>query len=760
VSKSGLPPREVALERKRRQYQAHDINRVLLERNLNYNTMELDGKPLESDLDLMLFDNQDFETFHNDPERWVQKGESRGVPARALRPSVGHGFGMEWIDVVVVGVDEKGYFQVVWQDRVGKTEEEEEDDDGRPKMSLRPRLRVLFDAEDPIVFAERLLFAERARRRAKEKMRHEIFVDCMPNEDVTTLRPEMRRRIADLAKATCKSLRSLSHSEARSMIDEVAMDFCRSMNRMTYTASEKEFVPKNLSLQSDLEIQGVEDLAKSRKLVTQGEDREYTSRLNAERNRGVIPQGTIALQCGRDASGNMITQDFDFASASSHFAFRTLFTQPEIITMLVRIQQQCKSLLDRRVFKLSGSATQSQRLEDFESSQGNHLREFVSYVDKEWIENICNCIMECLSGVSKGWFKIDETDENAYKMSNLRFFFQFVNFMIQDTLRDVVMKSLQEYRDMILRGTAAKSSLNSNTKLAPLFLTHLSFYSSSSFSGHDEKMEKKSVAEDDDKTIKIGYKDTPEKIAKSAIRVIRKALESLEGISQVERRVMNKLFWSSTPTVRAVQYMEPCVQKIVKQIAKHLRDSIVPVNEYKKQYEQYMEFLRVDENEYLTELIAKYVDDDDDDDDDNDDSAKTSSKTESSSSNKKDTLKRYEELSSRLTETQLAKLVVKIKELVVEHSEKAKNLEKTVPAMRHMKMFAVNCSDFRNHLIEKRQKLSSMMLLELAKKNVQATNKLLETYSEIQRSLKRTFTFFFFFSLSLSRLLSPLHAHR
>ena len=61
-----------------------------MERKLDYGKMELDGKPLESDLDLMVFDNRDFETFHEDPKRWIEKGESKEF-GRALRPSVGHG---------------------------------------------------------------------------------------------------------------------------------------------------------------------------------------------------------------------------------------------------------------------------------------------------------------------------------------------------------------------------------------------------------------------------------------------------------------------------------------------------------------------------------------------------------------------------------------------------------------------------------------------------------------------------------------------
>ena len=135
----------------------------------------------------------------------------------------------------------------------------------------------------------------------------------------------------------------------------------------------------------------------------------------------------LGEQDARRESGNeRVVDASEFQRNFNKFSFKSLFTQPEIIRMLELIQIECSSLTNRRIFKLSGSATRSQRLDDFKSSQAKHLNDFVAFVDKEWMENICTCVTSSLSGVSKGWFTIDETDEKNYRMSNLRYFFKFV----------------------------------------------------------------------------------------------------------------------------------------------------------------------------------------------------------------------------------------------------------------------------------------------------------------------------------------------
>lgn len=43
-----------------------------------------------------------------------------------------------------------------------------------------PRIRLLFKAEDPRVFAERIHFALRLRKNAEKQLLWDLTVDCMP----------------------------------------------------------------------------------------------------------------------------------------------------------------------------------------------------------------------------------------------------------------------------------------------------------------------------------------------------------------------------------------------------------------------------------------------------------------------------------------------------------------------------------------------------------------------------------------------------
>ena len=53
-----------------------------------------------------------------------------------------------------------------------------------------PRVMVCFLAEDPFVFARRHADAHRGRARAESLLRYNLYIDCMPTEDVPPLPAE------------------------------------------------------------------------------------------------------------------------------------------------------------------------------------------------------------------------------------------------------------------------------------------------------------------------------------------------------------------------------------------------------------------------------------------------------------------------------------------------------------------------------------------------------------------------------------------
>ena len=78
-----------------------------------------------------------------------------------------------------------------------------------------------------------------------------------------------------------------------------------------------------------------------------------------------------------------------------------------------------------------------------------------------------------------------------------------------------------------------------------------------------------------------------------------KGITSTKNVSQLEKMVMKKLFWSGTPLLETVGENEPPVVELRELIRKAVRQSIIPLKAYAKQYEKYLELFNLDINEYL-----------------------------------------------------------------------------------------------------------------------------------------------------------------
>lgn len=75
----------------------------------------------------------------------------------------------------------------------------------KPVGTWLPRIRLMFCAEDPITFAQRVVDAFELRRKTEILLRYHLYVDCMPTDGVPNLTPEMVERIVKWAKGLKQS---------------------------------------------------------------------------------------------------------------------------------------------------------------------------------------------------------------------------------------------------------------------------------------------------------------------------------------------------------------------------------------------------------------------------------------------------------------------------------------------------------------------------------------------------------------------------
>ena len=64
-----------------------------------------------------------------------------------------------------------------------------------------PRVRLLFMAEDPRVFAQRVGNAFRLRKRTEALLRYNLYIDCMPMDGVGELDQASLKRMVEWAKS-------------------------------------------------------------------------------------------------------------------------------------------------------------------------------------------------------------------------------------------------------------------------------------------------------------------------------------------------------------------------------------------------------------------------------------------------------------------------------------------------------------------------------------------------------------------------------
>ena len=70
----------------------------------------------------------------------------------------------------------------------------------KPLVFWIPRIRLMFCAEDPVNFAERVFKAYELRRNTEILLRYHLYVDCMPTDGVPSLNSETVERIIKWAK--------------------------------------------------------------------------------------------------------------------------------------------------------------------------------------------------------------------------------------------------------------------------------------------------------------------------------------------------------------------------------------------------------------------------------------------------------------------------------------------------------------------------------------------------------------------------------
>ena len=388
----GQVPRRIEVERKKREYSATNIRTMLQTKGVLEKLLDMElrmhlGNELTTPIDdipLHFFDDTE-----NDgrPERvWadlVAQTIGAGLPARAK-------------DFLIYEETKTASYDY----RAGRVTDFDQETCPFPVQfpSREPielhRIFICFDAEDPVAYCERIEAALQNKERVLRSLQMNLYVDCMPVDNLRPLDSEQVSRI--LSRAMNRAdLANNSHLDTSSLLQQYNLNHMRTLNQMTFV---------NLLQTQTKQLEELGCVAVDPKLLDHSKN--FSS---------VSPNGPIDT-------------NIKFEDVQRQFKFNSFWNKEESIHILLQTQELNLKVLEQSFFV---KPDKTMKLEDFSVMQSGASIALTQYFKETWLNATCQTIRVNLEDVHKGWFNIEEDNLEVYAFSKLKKFLVRLNFTMQ-----------------------------------------------------------------------------------------------------------------------------------------------------------------------------------------------------------------------------------------------------------------------------------------------------------------------------------------
>ncbi|NXM42418.1 DYH1 protein, partial [Gymnorhina tibicen] len=416
-----------------------------------------------------------------------------------------------------------------------------------------PRVCLQFLAEDPQVFAERVASADSTRKKTQGLLMYHLYVDCMATEGMESMNEKSLQRMRRLAMHTPRLRHETSMLDYMSSLEnEVKLEYKHIMNRISFdrvVTSKPEMF--------------------SYVTLPEKEEKEAPE-------KGLVP-----------------VPDYPFCKQQREFNFLSLLTSPEVIHLLAQVQDECNKAAVISLFNTT--LTKTVTLEEFEKIQTETFTQVQEFLKDTWSDTIKAVIKSSLSDAGKQ-FDLEQSDWDAYQRSKLRKLMERIRFMLQDSLRYLVQRSLASFTQFVV--DACQSVLNCSKSMEwggditnspympqgnPLFVTNIKLDSSG-----------------------VLFSPSVKNFETSLIALFDKGILATHTIPQLEQDVLENMDITDTPMLESVDLQEPEVEELREALRSAIRKTGIPLVAYSKKYEKFLEINNNDINYFLKDYEEQF----------------------------------------------------------------------------------------------------------------------------------------------------------
>ncbi|XP_068171919.1 dynein axonemal heavy chain 1 [Antennarius striatus] len=577
----GQIPRKLAIERRRREYLLLNFEQLLADKGIDSDFLmpkcrsndqaAMPDNPVASYLPLEMFDNEDYDC--RTPEDWLLLGNDeqlphrKPIPAKALLSTSDNYLSAEddpgssslkysWHLVDVLDYSKEKYQYLVQKVHPNiKTIEDKrhpvcrkEHKKGKYLKMLAgtkhwvPRIRLLFSAEDPRVFVERIQFALRLREKTEALIFHHLSVDCMPICEGTPSLDSLQLQSIKRCALSAPGLRlNILEKCIEDLEKEIKLEFARAMNSIIFE-----------------------------KVVMNHPD-EFSHITLPQKDPVHVPQ-----------KGCFPIPDLEYKKNQAAFVFRSLLTKPEVICVLSEVGFECNKVATMRLFNVT--FIKPVTLDKFEDMQSQVHTQISLFLRETWVVTLSNNIRSNLANIGKGAYNVNQSSWEMYKISKMSRLMTLVHFKLQDSLRFLVRDSLISLTQLLL--DACDSLLN-----CPQDLVWGNNLITSPYKPKRNPLFQVDLVLDQ---TGVHYSTPLENFQTSVVDLFDKGILATYNILQLDKLVMHKLFIGDNPLLESVNLWEPEVNELREKVHNALMQAAIPLRAYAAEYEKYLELNNTD----------------------------------------------------------------------------------------------------------------------------------------------------------------------
>lgn len=571
-SAPGCLPREVEVERRLRQYSQKSITDILITAGIQFTSLlpvhilKAYLTPAErrnnysckfSSLPLEWFDNFDYDCMR--PEDWLNLGslgnDRHPIPAEAFLPS---SFDLEQSSVTSDNIEDirnrlYHWVKVSVRDYDPVTMRWLVTDLEMAKSYRIPRIYLMFLAEDPVNFSNRIAHALESRKNADRHLKLNLVLDSMLLTGVPVPKLSLLKHIFKLTLPLQDRKNAEKLKKIEPFFDMLKLDFQR------FLASMEIF-----------------------ECLQENEDSFTFLELPVMDKSGV----KYPFRC-TDCNAEQ------FEEAHEWLRLNTLYCLPSVINTIDIVVMECAYVSEMLFFTTNLSKTAS--LLDFQHAQEIQSSNTVAYVKGQWIDKTSGSICMCLRSIGKGWFDISTNSWTGFLFSKQSRLYELVKYMMQNSLRNLVQGSIQLWINLLCKPCECLLHVEEDYLWDPQDLINSPFNPRSL---HVFYMIL-SISEDGP-----FYSTDPSEYDPVLQKLYEDPIYESHFVHLVDPRITTNLVFADDLYLSSVGLLEAVVDDGKKLTIYCYQQAIIPLKAYADVYDIHREFYLLDKTTYLKDFKA------------------------------------------------------------------------------------------------------------------------------------------------------------